>query len=375
MPPRTTLSDKLKSVVNPHAARKEPLWTGPNGAGPTGGVTQDLLSRFLCCRERFRMLVVEGVKPKDGFNSRTEYGSMWHCCEQSLAEGKDPNNNTDQWSRLNAYTRDLGRRFPFQRDDINHWHGLTKEFFPRYVEYWRQHPDVQDRTPLLQEYSFDVEYTLPSGRKVRLRGKWDSVDLIDGGVYLQENKTKSTIKYEVLYNQLASGFDLQTMLYLVALRKWAHSHPLRDEARARAAGYAVPLKGVRYNVVRRPAHRTVQSALKKFTEDEADNRIGEWFLRFRVEITTKDIERFQRECLDPLLEQLYDWWECITGCSAECAYQYCNRHKSTHFRTPYGIYNPLLEGAPTDLDRLVDRNDMTGLERVQVLYPELEADA
>ena len=70
---------------------------------------------------------------------------------------------------------------------------------------------------MLQEQVCDVPYNLPSGRVVRLRGKFDSVDLIDGGIYLQENKTKGDIDKIQVERQLS--FDLQTLMYSVALHK------------------------------------------------------------------------------------------------------------------------------------------------------------
>lgn len=365
------LKDKLKNVKNPHAGRKEPLWTGPDGSGDTGGVTQGLLSRFLCCRERFRLLVVEGIKPKEGFSSRMEFGNFWHTAEQALADG-----GLDPERQVKAYAKTLASQFPFQREDIDHWYRMTLQLFPRYVDYWRRHPDVKNRTPLLEEYPFDVPYQLPSGRKVRLRGKWDSVDLVDKGIWLQENKTKSTINQQALYNQLSSGFDLQTMLYLVALIEWINEQCQDDPGMAEQ--FSAPVRGVRYNVIRRPAHKSVESAMKKFGDDEEAGRLDEWFLRLRVEIKPKDLERFRRESLDPILEQLWDWWGWVSKTQRSDPFSGISlstkvtTHPNTlHFRMPHGIYNPLLEGAPTDYDRLVDRNDMTGMERVEVLFPEL----
>ena len=71
-----------RSKVEPIGGR---IWDGPE----EDGITQSLLSRFLVCRERFRILVVDGLKPVDQFSSRIEYGQMWHLCEENLAAGND----------------------------------------------------------------------------------------------------------------------------------------------------------------------------------------------------------------------------------------------------------------------------------------------
>src|SRR5690606_27397262 len=69
----------------------------------------------------------------------------------------------------------------------------------------------------LQEQSFAVPYTLPSGRQVTLRGKFDAVVLFGRDIYLQENKTKGDIDEEGIGSTLTG--NLQSMFYQVALRR------------------------------------------------------------------------------------------------------------------------------------------------------------
>ncbi len=205
----------LKGVKVP--PKRGPLWEGPSGTGPNGGITFSALSRFLSCRERFRVKMIEGWSPAEKFSHRMEYGQLWHTCEEALAAKED-------WrAPLLSYADGLSRKYPMDREQISHWYQVCKLQFPLYVEYWRKHPDVKDRTPLFQEQVFDVPYQLPSGRTVRLRGKWDAVDLIGKGknarVFLQENKSKGDIDEEAIRRQML--FDLQTLLYLVALQEVA----------------------------------------------------------------------------------------------------------------------------------------------------------
>ena len=91
--------------------RTTPVWKGPEEEG----VTQSLLSRFLVCRERFRLLVVEGLRPIDSFNHRIEYGQMWHLCEECSSQGlgwKNP---------LQEYAQSLCRTYPTSQEQIEHW--------------------------------------------------------------------------------------------------------------------------------------------------------------------------------------------------------------------------------------------------------------
>lgn len=157
------------------ARRTEPLWAGPCAAGPNGGVTQSMLGRWLACRERARIKYVLGLEPADTWRKEFGYGNMWHCCEESFASGGKLD---DVWAALTKHTDILLRKYPFQRDEIVKWHNVCMVQFPEYIKFWREHPDVVNRTPLLQEHVFDVPYKLPSGRVVRLRGKFDAVDLI-----------------------------------------------------------------------------------------------------------------------------------------------------------------------------------------------------
>ena len=150
--------------------RRSPLWEGPDGGGRNGGVTQSLLSRFIVCRERFRIHAVEGLHQSPTFNHRIEYGSMWHVCEEAYAIAR-PNGEDDPYNCLRQYCQGLAKKYPTQQEQVWHWYNICRTQFPAYVEYWAKHPDVRSRQPLLQEQAFDVPYVLPSGRAVRLRGK------------------------------------------------------------------------------------------------------------------------------------------------------------------------------------------------------------
>lgn len=376
----------LRTAAKAVKSRSAPLWQGPGGEGPQGGITQGLLGRYLCCKERFRLQVIEGLKPQDKFESRMEFGNMWHVCEESLAgeirHFGELIGTTAQEDALRDYVEVLHRRYPMQRVDVDHWADKCRTMFPLYVEHWRTHPDVKDRTPVFQEQTFDVPYRLPSGRTVRLRGKWDSVDIVSknkaAAFWLQENKTKSDINELRIGRQLA--FDLQTMLYLVAL--------IQDSAQA-AQDRSPPVAGVRYNVVRRSAHKQGKkesaeefcARLAQLIRDDIKEKgvNNEWFQRWNAEVSAGDIAKFRQECLDPVLENLcndYEWWAFCKedGCSPFNQVKHAHEfiHRLHHFRLPYGVYNPLLEGGAAELDEFLATGSMVGLRRADDLFPELK---
>jgi len=388
MPAKNNLAKLAAQSVRP----REPLWHGPQ----VDGITYSLLCQFLNCRERFRVRVIEGLAPHDTFNHKIEFGSMWHACEEGLAVDEDA------WKGcLIDYANALCKRYSMQQEQVEHWYRVCKAQFPLYVDYWQKHPDVTNRTPLLQEEKFRVPYKLPSGRTVLLRGKWDSVDLIKGdirhgtattGIWLQENKTKGDIREGLILKQLR--FDLQTMLYMTALweeKKDPKSNLFREKSAVKDGGKLtplwgtnVPILGVRYNVVRRPLsggkgtivrHKPSKSNPAGESADDFYKRVEQYikdepetyFMRWKVEITAKDVETFRRTCLDPILENLCYWWDYINQKDpAPEEYGY-----GIHYRHPYGVYNALNEGGATDLDDYLDTGSEVGLRRIGDLFPEL----
>lgn len=377
-----TLADKFHHRPTSPPIHPRPVWHGPE----RDGITFSLLSRFLCCRERFRLLVIEGLRPHDRFNHKIEFGSMWHVCEEAYGRGVPWDND------LSCYAHCLAKKYPMAQQDVDHWYMVCQATFPIYLDYWSKHQDVVDRRVLLPETVFDVPYTIPSGRIVRLRGKWDSVDLIGrgkaAGLYLQENKTKGDINPESIQSQLASGFDLQTMMYLVALdtdynSKSGRSWQVGESIIRGQPGHTIPICGVRYNVIRRPLSGGTGTIRQKKDESTPSfyqrlagiirDNPDYYFMRWKVDIGPSDIAKFRQQCLDPILEQLCDWWEWLSGCDNYIGGLWgCNAlRNSVHYRYPYGIYNPMNEGGYSELDAYLESGSEAGLARVDNLFPEL----
>jgi hypothetical protein len=377
------LPSKAIKRAKQQASREIPLWKGPE----KDGITQSLLCRFLCCRERFRLLVVEGLKKQDEFNHRLEYGSMWHVCEESHAA--NINGPSVDWEvQLERYCSDLCRQYPLQQEQVDHWYNVCLIQFPLYTEYWSKHPDVKHSTALFQEQVFNIPYKLPSKRIVRLRGKWDSVDVIGKGnaarTYLQENKTKGDPNEVQIKRQLS--FDLQTMLYLTALQEYYENAKAGDKLFPNDYG---PPAGVRYNVVRRPLsggkgsirrHKPSKANPNGEGKEHFYDRVAQYikddpasyFMRWKVELLPEDLFKFRVRFLVPVLEQLCDWWECMETCKFD---PWNSRDRdlgqARHWQYPYGIYNVLNEGGSTSLDDYLATGSKVGLANVNELFTEL----
>jgi len=394
---QSSVGDRLKAKGAKVEPKRGPLWDGPQANTPNGGITFSMLSRFLTCRERFRAAYIDGWKANDHFNHKIEYGQMWHACEEALAKHGEVKNPTDPlapqpWNGpLSEYCYELREKYKLDRDAITHWEHVCSTQFPLYVEHWKRHPDVRNRTPLLQEQVFDVPYTLPSGRVVRLRGKWDSVDLIrekgKDGIYIQENKTKGDIDLVALQRQLT--FDLQTMLYQVAVIEHQKAGNLCKINDVLATNLTpIPIRGTRYNVVRRPLsggkgsivrHKATANKPAETHEhyygrvaDVIKEDPGHFFSRLTVDVSPADVKVFRETCLDPILEAVCNWYSVTTRQPITQDLQDCLVNYGHHWRHPFGVTNTIDEYGATDLDEYLNTGSTIGLTRREKLFEELQ---
>jgi hypothetical protein len=314
--------------------RKTALWKGPL----QDGITFSLLSKFLVCRERFRLMVVEGLRESEGFDASIEYGQMWHDAEEAHARGKD-------WQRIiRLHYAKWRENYPASEDETRKWFRVCQTTFPLYVQYWSKHPMEKQREPVLAENPFAIVYTLPSGRKVKLRGKFDCVLAVNKfrHLWLQENKSKGKIDEEGITKTLHE--NMQTMLYLIALHESMKEEKDKKTGAPRylfdigATKHHIPndgkkppiIKGVMYNVIKRPLADmySIRQRVKE-TEDGFYGRLGEnikedsfnpdgsarsrsnYFHRWEAEISEQELESFKDKVFHPILEQLLDWWEWI----------------------------------------------------------------
>lgn len=369
------------------SVKREPLWKGPG----VDGISFSLLSKFLVCRERFRLQVVEGLKECEPFNHPLEFGSCWHEAEEVVARDgpKGP------WLKaVGKYCQKLQQKHPNATVGIGRTYHLVKLAFPLYLSRWSK-VRAKKQEPILQEQSFRVPYELPSKRIVILRGKWDSVFRTREGYWLQENKTKGKIDEAGVQATLHQ--NLQAMLYLIALqtcmdakhkpfhRPWKRTTEGRRPIREKKA----VIKGVLYNVIRRPLgdqHAIKQR--KSETETQFYRRVADqikadpthYFFRWECRIHPPDIEKFKTHVFDPILEQLCDWWEWIAvdpwnPWSITESYRQplidCG-YGSPHYQSPWGVYNSLGSGFRGDYFDYLTTGRTAGLKTISELFPELK---
>jgi len=395
-----------RSYRNPRRAssppkKQTPLWRGPQ----EDGITFSLLSRFIECRERFRLKVIEGLVEDEGFLDAIEYGNMWHEAEEAFSRKRDYERVMRQmYARWRA-------NYPNQEEETRKWYMVCKTTFPIYIEYWKQHQHEVQRTPILEEKSFSVKYVLPSGRWLKLRGKFDAIFgiLKTGQLLLQENKSKNKMDLEGLQKTLDQ--DLQTMLYQIAMRlsiveKKGEHYFQTDEGQMKVPQMkkAPTFQGVLYNVVKRPLSDMYAIRQRKtetetqffdrlaqniredsFTSDGKAKRDSSYFHRWEINITEEEIDTFKNRVFDPLLEQLMDWWEWIQPDPFDPwrprTYGEMKWHEfpdqeevrnTFHWQSPWGVYNSLASGRRGSYFDLLTSNSKKGLHKATTLFPELQ---
>jgi len=374
------------------------------------------------------MKVVDGLEEDEGFSSALEYGSMWHEMEEANAKGKDPERAAGK------YRDKLRSRFPGSEASIIKWFKIAKRQFPIYLKHWKKHPDTKKRKNVAAEVSFRVPYQLPSGRWVLLRGKWDWVFKEGSGLWLMEHKTKGRIDEVGL--QATVHENLQTMLYLIALltlKEKPNVEAMRQQGLSAAEGAKLagqlallPVKGVVYNVVKRPLSdqhaikqrkgrevnkkgpdgkpikkdgKTVKIRVGAETEDQFLDRLAgdirkdpeSNFMRWKATIGKNDVARFKRECFDPILEDLLDWWEWVQAdpfnpfrVPTDFDLGGVSMGKTTiradvpgggiHWRFPWGVYHNLASGFRGDFFEFLTSGRRDKLVQLETLFPELKDD-
>lgn len=371
--------------------RKEPQserpWRGPY----VDGITQSLLNRWLFCRHRFFIYAILGLEEERVFFHSQEFGNLWHLCEEHHAANKD-------WKKpLRARYQELLLLFPGNTAEITKWYTLTLKMFEQYVIYWKTHDDTKGRTPLYQEEKMRETYTLPSGRQIVLNGMIDAADWITNknartgkkhrGIYIQENKARGAERIDgvKLQNELPS--TLQPMMYSLMMK-------LRGERTGEFDPAEV--KGIRYNVIVRPLSRGCEylmrqrkgrlvwnaaktQKVRKGEESDIDffNRVAKtfaddpeyYFRRWRVDLIPADYAKFNKEILNPLLESFCDWYDWVDQHADD---PFVDGGGGVHWRTPFGVFNPFLEGFDGDYYEYLRSGSTQGLNRVETLFPELQ---
>ena len=308
------------------------------------GISYSLLSKFVDCRERFRISTVEMYTPNFRKDS-LDFGTMFHKALELIAAGKT--------------TIEINKRLHTQYRDTSIDPMLIKiaaTMVPLYNRFYSS----EKYKYVAQEEVFDIPYvSQTNGRVIRLRGRWDEVFERNKKLWLQENKTKAQIQDNVITQTLP--YDLQTMLYCYTLQ----IHKKRE------------IGGVLYNVVRRPllkqGDKESDMAYLKRIADDVSDRPEHYFKRFENEFYPGAISHFATQTLVPLIESVVLWWESIKKNPFNPWVTEDGKPNPHHYVRPFGVYSPMAHGIG-DFFEYVTTGNPVGLIKKKTCFPELEGE-
>lgn len=156
---------------------------------------------------------------------------------------------------------------------------------------------VSPRKWLAHEQTFDIPYTYPDGKVVRLRGRRDGVFTDDkGNTWILDTKCMGRPSNQDITDTLPTTF--QPMLYCYALAVETGKYP----------------KGVVWDVIKRPQERQGKASLPDFLgrvkkKWDDDKFYEENYARFRLSLSRKEIDHWKITRLDKFMTELRMWWE------------------------------------------------------------------
>jgi uncharacterized protein (DUF2267 family) len=211
-----------------------------------------------------------------------------------------------------------------------------------------------------QEKSFRMEHRIPGEENgiIPIRGRWDAI-LLDSQkeLWVHENKTRSQIDVEGITAYLPH--DMQTMMYAYALRE----HLKTEEAAAAGLNPKMRIRGVIFNVIKRPQHRQGN----KETQDEFVARVqhevasdpAKYFMRWHVQLDDDVIDDWVITVLNPILYSVKMWWDSI---SAD-PFNPWKLKSPHHYKNPAGLYTKY---GRSNYFELLTRGSTFGLTRRSV---------
>jgi hypothetical protein len=285
------------------------------------GVTSSFLDRYQDCMEQTRLHYVEGWNSR-GNGLGIEFGSGMHWVfERAYGQHFEfLKKKIDNAAALKRYGSEMTSRYekhwlsivetPTQKqlEQQEHAYGLMQAMLPTYFRRWDgdfkggKYTYTNDTTHPVKWHSleeiFSVNYEFPDGRIVPIRGRRDGLFYdARGDLWVFDTKCRSIVNDQDVLGTM--HVDLQQMLYLWVTWKQG----------------IVPKGGI-INIPRRPGHRKLKSdsslqGLLGRAEKEVSlpRNFDHYFFRFQMSITEAEIKDWQATRLDPMMQDVRDWWE------------------------------------------------------------------
>lgn len=236
------------------------------------GVSKSFIESFLEDKLHCKLKYVDGLSPKyqgDGL----KFGTLMHNVLESFY--------TEKPFDLNTYDFEGDDRVQENEQML----ALAEALGNRYTTYFDT-----DKTEYKWEFyekSFRVPYN-----DTFIQGRFDGGVYKNGQFWIFDSKFLSNINEDLIFAGLP--FDIQTQLYIIAARKMGYD----------------PV-GIIYNIVRRPQPRKKPTlkALYEHIVGEIESKPDHYFKRIPCLIKPEETERFIQNTLDPVLDDIYNWYK------------------------------------------------------------------
>lgn len=296
----------------------------------TNGLSLSGLELWLINRVAFELKYLKELVPVEEWNKNTGYGQLFQSCIEGFIKTK-----TIQGSNklLELKTKEFLIKYPANHDDIVYYATLAEKQFNIFITLYSKELLKVNFTD--SEKYHKVTIQLPSNRDISLIGYIDG----ENSTTIMENKTRAEWDIDAIVAEI--DLNLQYNYYCMIFY---------------AENDGTLPKHVWYQHIRRPGGFGYRGPKQKQLESKAEylfrlvNYISDnkedHFYRFMSKPSEDRFYRFLFICLYPILESFLDWYEYmilkITPLPVnKPADDIINKY---HWLTPYGLYNPYLQG-------------------------------
>jgi hypothetical protein len=305
----------------------------------TYGLSVSALNLWLVNRVAFELSYFHNFEPVEPWNKNTGYGSLIG----AGIEGWIKTRELRGVSRFieTQYRQELAKFNEFE--ELSWWAQLaehqTRVFVSRYEKDFDKY-DIHEA-----EDKHKVVIDLPSSRQITLAGRMDGV----GKNILFEHKAKADWNTEKVASEI--DLDLQYNFYLLLYLATYDRLPSRVwyQHSRRAGGFA-------YNGPRKKSTESKSDYLER-VKDDITEYPDNYFYQFISIPERARFDRFLHICLYPILESFLDWYEYMTHPQRK---DIVNKN---HWLTPYGLYNPYVEGTDERFRTYALTGSTLGLKR------------
>jgi PD-(D/E)XK nuclease superfamily len=260
----------------PKSTAKSVPINGLNTRTISEGFTQSEISD-MGCMQRWNYRYNQLLEKQGTINFPLRVGTVWHDAQEQFYATKG--------TRISVATLQLeSHDIPSQVDleKIRYWNAVLPMMMEAYSIYYKADPIKWTIHEIERE--MDIRY-----RGIRLRGKIDIIGTNANGNWIWDHKTTSRLNLDVV-----AGWDFrfQFMFYLWLLSKTE----------------SLKMKGFVINATKKPELRVKKTeSLPEFAVRVREDMIQEpdkYFFRYEYIITKGQLERFEKEVVDPKLDIL-----------------------------------------------------------------------